>query len=114
MTALNYITILGCVLAIASGQILFKLTAGSVGASGQLWDLFLSPTLIAALVIYGIATLAWVWQLRYVNLSQAYPFMALSFVIVPLASTAILGEPITLRYWSGVGLIVGGIVLTVL
>jgi drug/metabolite transporter (DMT)-like permease len=114
VTLFNYVMIIACVVAIAAGQILFKLTARSVVGSDGLWDMLLSPTLFAALTIYGVATLAWIWQLRYVNLSQAYPLMALSFVIVPLASMVLLGEPITLRYWAGVGLIVGGIILTVL
>lgn len=113
MTATNYIMIIGCVLAISVGQIMFKLTARSSVLSGQLLNMLFSPTLLAALVIYGVATLVWVWQLRSVELSRAYPFMALCFVLVPLASLVLLNEPISHKYWMGIGLIVAGIVLTV-
>ena len=114
MTLVQYALTLACVIAIAAGQVMFKLSARSVAGSSALHELLFSPILIAALAVYAVATVAWISQLRYVDLSRAYPLMALSFVIVPLASMAILGETVAPRYWAGVALIVGGIVLTVL
>jgi len=113
VTLINYIAVLACVCGIATGQILFKLTASSLAGLDQPWKIIFSPTLITALAIYGIATIAWIWQLREIPLSQAYPFMALSFVLVPLASLLFLGETVSLRYWIGTACIVGGIILTV-
>src|SRR4051812_26842178 len=79
----QYALTLACVIAIAAGQVMFKLSARSVAGSGALHDLLFSPILIAALAVYGVATVAWISQLRFVELSRAYPLMALSFVIVP-------------------------------
>jgi drug/metabolite transporter (DMT)-like permease len=107
----NYIVLVTCVLAIASGQLLFKLSAISLSSAG-LRSVILSPSLLGALTIYGVATVAWIWQLRSIELSRAYPFMALSFVVVPLLSASVLKEPIDARYWAGTGMIIGGILLT--
>lgn len=64
-----------------------------------------------ALFIYGIATLLWISLLRYVPLNKAYVFMALSFVLVPIASYYIFSEQITVGYWIGVALIVSGVIV---
>lgn len=113
MSLVNYSVVLACVIGICAGQILFKLTAASLVNTSRLWQVFVSPTLLLGLGIYGLATIAWIMQLRHIDLSRAYPFMALSFVLVPLASVLFLKEAVDGRYWVGVGFIVSGIVLTV-
>ena len=47
------------------------------------------PWLYAALLVYAIATVTWLYILQRIPLSMAYPFSALSMIIVPLASTLI-------------------------
>jgi undecaprenyl phosphate-alpha-L-ara4N flippase subunit ArnE len=101
---------------ISAGQVLFKMTGGRIGARGAegiagLLRTLTDPYLLAAFAIYGTATVLWVYVLRHLPLSQAYPFMALSFVLVPLASTLIFGEPLGLRYWIGAAMIVAGMVI---
>ena len=112
MSIANYAVLVVCVFAIASGQILFKLSAQKMSSNLAIWDLLRTPEFIAALAIYGLATLGWVSQLRKVNLSVAYPVMSLSFLIVPAASALFLREPIGARYWAGVGLIVTGLIVS--
>jgi drug/metabolite transporter (DMT)-like permease len=51
--------------------------------------------------------------LRKIPLGQAYPLMALAFVLVPIASYFVLNERFTPQYMIGVALIMVGIVLTV-
>jgi drug/metabolite transporter (DMT)-like permease len=109
MTIRNYVILIACVFAIASGQILFKLSAQKMRSDLAVWDLLRTPEFITALIVYGIATIGWVSQLRTVNLSVAYPFMSLSFVVVPAASAILLREPIGPRYWVGVALIAAGL-----
>jgi drug/metabolite transporter (DMT)-like permease len=113
MTALRFIWILVCVVMISSGQILFKYAAVQSGKSPGFLALAKNPYLISAVVIYGAATLLWVWQLKYVPLNRAYPLFALAFAIVPLLSWGLFGERIRLVYVLGVILIVSGIVLCV-
>jgi drug/metabolite transporter (DMT)-like permease len=114
--AMKYTDIAGlvlCVAGIACGQILFKLAARTINAGGNLLSAALSPYFIAGIVIYGTTTLAWLWLLSKMSLSKAYPFMALSFVFVPLLSALILGEQINSRYWIGMVLIISGLLVTV-
>lgn len=101
---------------ISLGQVLFKLAGGRIderdatGVMGVMHTL-LDPFLLVALAIYGSATILWIYVLRHVPLSQAYPFMALSFVLVPLASWLFFGETLGLRYWIGAGLLLSGMVV---
>ena len=68
--------------------------------------------MVAALVLYAVATVLWVWILRSVPLSEAYPFAALGFVIVPLLASWMFGEVLDGRYVVGVVLIITGIAVT--
>jgi len=111
MTPANYAGLILTPALIASGQILFKLAsrnAGSADAAGLL-NLARDPYLIAALAIYGFGTILWIYILRSVPLVIAYPFMALSFCLVPALSYFVLGETISWRYGAGVGVILVGL-----
>ena len=100
-------------LLIAAGQILFKLTSARTGSAdlGGLLALLVDPYLIVALAIYGFGTIVWIYVLRSVPLTVAYPFMALTFCVVPLLAWWLLGEHVSLRYAMGTGLIVLGLVV---
>ena len=102
-----------CVLGIAIGQILFKLSANSLVQTGSYFAPKTAVILCTALVLYGISTLAWIWVLQTVELGRVYPLMALAFVLVPLGSHFILGERFQPQYFIGVALIMIGIVVAV-
>jgi len=97
----------------ACGQIMFKLAAKSTlkidTANGPL--AYLSVYLICGLVIYLGLTVLWLWVLRSIPLSKAYPFVALSFVFTPLLASVIFGEKLSYGYFIGLALIAGGIVV---
>ena len=104
--------LIGYPLLLAAGQILFKRTAArlvGLPIPEQLLALLVQPAFYTACLLYAAATVLWVWLLTLIPLSAAYPFAALSFVIVPVASWWFLGEPLVLRYWMGIGLIVAGV-----
>lgn len=111
MTLGNHVMALLCVSLIAAGQVLFKLTANSINAAGTVLDRSAVSLGFASLVIYGIATLFWVVLLQTAPLSRAYPYMALSFVIVGLVSWLYFQEPLSGLYAAGLTLIVLGIVM---
>jgi len=95
---------------LAIGQSLFKKAA--LASLGQPLPMgFLTVWMFAALALYAIATVLWVWLLRSVPLSTAYPFAALGFVLVPLLARVLFGEAIDLRYGVGAALIIVGIVV---
>lgn len=100
-----------CVAGIAAGQILFKLCAEALRIQGltapRTMTLF-----FAAMALYGLTTLAWIWVLQRAELGKTYPLMALAFVFVPLASHWLFGERFGASYVAGIALIVAGIWLT--
>lgn len=109
MSTLAILYALGTVIGIASGQILFKLAA----ERGELLAILFSTAFWAAVVLYGLVTVLWVLLLREVALSRAYPIMAATYVLVPIASVLFLGESLQPTYFIGVALIIAGIVLAV-
>jgi len=112
MSMLQLLLVLLCVVLIACGQVLFKYVALLSAASVHpLQDPKTILVGVASLALYGFATVLWIWLLRSVPLSKAYPFMALSFVLVPAAGLLFFGERVTGMYGVGLGLIVLGVVL---
>lgn len=98
---------------IATGQVLFKLASDRTGGAdlAGLAGLLTNPFLILALVIYGLGTIIWIYLLKSVPLSFAYPFMALTFCLVPLLAWYFLGEPLTWRKGFGTMLVMAGLVV---
>jgi undecaprenyl phosphate-alpha-L-ara4N flippase subunit ArnE len=98
-------------LLISAGQILFKLTsarAGAINLAGLI-AIIRDPYLVSALAIYGFGTIIWVYVLKAVPLTVAYPFMALTFCTVPVLAWLLLGEALTPRYALGCALIIAGL-----
>jgi len=110
MTLIQLVLTLACVAAIAGGQILFKLAAraGEASSAAFPWDI-VNVWLIAALAVYGGATLLWVWLLKTLPLNVAYPFVGFAFVIVPVLASLLLGESLDWRHLAGGLLIAAGV-----
>ena len=100
-----------CVLGISVGQLLFKKAALSIADASAWQHWVFNGWLIAALLLYGLTTLLWVWVLRHAPLHLAYPFMGLAFLIVPTLGWLLLGESIGWRTLAGGALILAGVTL---
>jgi drug/metabolite transporter (DMT)-like permease len=109
----TYLIALICVIGIASGQILFKLSAVSLKKTGSFFDPQTMTWLFFAFALYGIMTIAWIWVLQKAELGRIYPLMALAFVIVPIGSHFVFGERFQPQYFVGVALIMAGIMVAV-
>jgi drug/metabolite transporter (DMT)-like permease len=98
---------------IAAGQVLFKLAAPRVGNADVtgVFGLLTNPYLMIALTMYGLGTIVWVYLLKFVPLSFAHPFMAITFCLVPFLSWYFLGETLTWRNFAGIGFILAGLVV---
>lgn len=72
-------------------------------------SLLADPWVLSALAGGFVAALAWMAALSRLPLSQAYPFTALSFVLVLLLSSVFFGEHITSAKVLGVTLVVAGL-----
>lgn len=99
------------------GQIVIKwqvLKVGSLPEStpekiGFLLHLLLNPWIVSALAAAFLASFFWMAAMTKLQLSHAYPFMGLTFVIILLASGFFFHEPITTLKVVGVALIVLGL-----
>jgi drug/metabolite transporter (DMT)-like permease len=92
----------------AAGQVLLK-QAGSLYADGSFSALFLHWEIWVAMAVYAASAVCWLWVLSRVDLSMAYPFLALTFPVVAGLSAFFFSEPVTEVRWAGVGLIVAGV-----
>jgi drug/metabolite transporter (DMT)-like permease len=104
------------------GQVCFKLGVGHddsavqsrTGASGFVLDLVGSPWVVAGLLIYVVEFIVWFAALSLTPLSVAFPFMALSYCGVVIASRWILKERVSLRRWLGTIAVAAGVALVCL
>lgn len=111
MNPTTHFVAISCVLAIAMGQVLFKKLAMLFSMTKTVWSLQFVGIGMVAIVIYLGASIGWIWLLQYQPLSRVYPYLALSFVIVPIASAFFFGDILNLQYFAGVVLIVAGMML---
>jgi drug/metabolite transporter (DMT)-like permease len=105
---LPYLGAIVCTLALSVGQLLFKAAAKRLAASAPL-DLSFLALFGSALALYGTVSIVWVLILQRLELSRAYPIMALSFVLVPLGEALLFKEPVSTQYIIGALMIVAGI-----
>jgi multidrug transporter EmrE-like cation transporter len=77
----------------------------------MLLDIFSRPGILAGIAFYGLSLLTWVGVLSRAEVSLAYPFLALGFVIVAVAGHVMLGEALTERRIIAIAIIVGGVAL---
>jgi len=74
-------------------------------------DLVHDPWVLSALLGGFVAALAWMAALSKLELSRAYPFTALSFVLVLMLSGVFFGEQVTPAKLAGVALVIAGLVV---
>jgi uncharacterized membrane protein len=70
------------------------------------------PAIFSGFLAAFLASLTWMAAMTKFELSHAYPFMSLNFVLVLLLSGWLLAEPITFQKSLGVGLIMLGTVVS--
>lgn len=62
-----------------------------------------------SVILLGCAMLVWLVVLQTVPVGVAYPMLSLNFIFVALAARWLWKEPVSLRHWLGIGLIVSGV-----
>ena len=115
----NYVYIFGTILLTVFGQLILKWQVSKAGSfpkemTGQirfLCDLILNPWIISSLVAAFLAFLCWIVAMSKFELSYAYPFTSLAFLLVLLLSGTLLHESITLPKLLGTALIIMGIII---
>lgn len=94
---------------LVGGQLLWKLGMDQPQGELPLWRFaLLSPLIWGGLVLYGLATLLWLFVLTRLPLSVAYPIQATAYVLGMVAARGLLGESISTTSWAGGVLILLG------
>lgn len=108
ITLLKLLQLCSFSILMAAGQIFFKMAAQiapPLNSAQNLLTLVFNHWLWLALALYAISTVIWISVLQTVPLSIAYPFVALGFVVIPLASYVLFKEPLSWQYGVGILLI---------
>lgn len=71
----------------------------------------LSPWVLGGLAVFAGSAVAWLATLSRVPLSVAYPFNALGYIGILLASVFVLHERATAGTWAGSALVVSGLIM---
>jgi undecaprenyl phosphate-alpha-L-ara4N flippase subunit ArnE len=113
-----YVQILIGSLLDTAGEVLLKKGAsGAPHVGGLIQTLGLPPLLVGwtwvGIVSYVLSLFSWLYVLRSVPLSVAFPLINVVHVLVPLGSMIFLHEHVSDRRWMGIGLIVCGVLLIV-
>ena len=104
--------ILGAVAFSVAGQLFLKAGAQHVAGSGRLGFLLAAARdvhVLSGLAALVASTLCWLYVLRVTPLSRAYGLTSLTYVLIPLASVYVFGEPLRRMQGLGTVLIVAGI-----
>ena len=119
MSFLALSLILLTVFASACAQLVLKLgvtepkmqSALQSGVMDSIMAAAMSPFIWFGLVIYALSVALWLWVLSKVDLSVAYPFVGVGFLVTMLFGIVLLNENVTPMRIIGTVLIVGGCVL---
>lgn len=76
-----------------------------------LTGLVLNPFIVAGVGLHVAALFTWLYVLKHVDVSYAYPFISMGFIVVLLLSYFLFSETINAYRIVGIGFIVLGIIL---
>lgn len=122
-TGLTVATVVTLVLAAGlatAGQLLLKAGMNDIGTingigpsdlAGLIGSVLTTWKTLLGLACFGASSLFWLVVLSRVPLSVAYPFVALSYLIILGFSVLVLRERPPLVTWAGASLIMTGIVM---
>lgn len=116
---MSYLYIFGTVVSTVIGQLLLKWRVSlyhdiSTNFSGKLQfllKLLIDPWIIISLGLAFLAALFWMLALTKFQLSFAYPFTSLSFILILICSVWLFHEPLTAYKLASLGFITIGLVL---
>lgn len=103
-----------------AGQLTLKAAMESIGRIGTaqvsdagqtLTRALKEPLLWTGLILFGVSALFWLIVLSRVDLSLAYPFVGISYIVIVALARFIFNEHVPTLRWIGVSVIALGIAL---
>ena len=120
MTYFSLLLVLTSVLLSACAQLALKLGVSrphvaEAIARGEFYPsaiaLLTSPEVVGGLSLYGLGAVVWLFVLAKLDLSVAYPFVGLGFLVTMFFGVYFIGEAVSLTRLLGTLLIVAGCAL---
>ena len=119
MNLLSFILVLVGVMLNAAAQLFLKAGTASFGdllVNGDSFPhLFIrviaNPLILCGLACYVISVGIWIIALSRVEVSIAYPMLSMGYVVNSVAASYLFGEVLSMQRFSGIGLIIAGVVL---
>lgn len=114
----KYLYIAATLILTAYGQLVVKARSLAIAAKGMssrmdyLFAMFTDLSVISGLVAAVAASACWTLAIQRTSLSVAYPFMALTFVMVPIGSVLLFGERLSMLQVVGLVTIVIGVTVS--
>ncbi len=116
---MSYFYVVLAIILTVYGQIVIKwqvLRAGALPGDAFskvqfLIHLVLNPWVLSAFLAAFLASVTWMAAMTKLQLSHAYPFMSLAFVLVILFSHVFFGEQVTTLKVAGILLVVLGLAI---
>ena len=106
---MKFVYILSCIFFTVLGQLLIKAGALEVKEASSIYTYITNKHLVIGFFTAVLAALSWMKALQFFDLSYAYPFMSLSFLLVALFSVLIFGETMKFNQWIGLGIVLLGL-----
>jgi multidrug transporter EmrE-like cation transporter len=103
-------------LIVTASELFLKLGARDTASLAQGWSWIGLSGLLSAWTWLGIvfmilSLVSWLYVLRQVPLSVAFPLSNVVHVLVPLSCWMFLGESISTRRWCGIALVLLGLII---
>lgn len=119
---MSFLYIIGCVAFTVYGQIILKWRVQSFGPLPEgahekaiyLCKVIIDPFVLSGFAAAFIASLFWIAAMTRFELSFAYPFMSLAFVLVLAISVLFFNESMNWYKLAGTSLIIMGLSITYL
>jgi drug/metabolite transporter (DMT)-like permease len=116
---MSYLCVLCTILLTVYSQLVIKWKVVGAGAfpehrADKIWflvRLLLDPWVISAFLALLLAVVSWMAAMTKLQLSHAYPFMSLAFILVMLFSAWLFSEPLTMFKVAGAALVVLGLAI---
>jgi drug/metabolite transporter (DMT)-like permease len=99
-------------LAIRAGAVRLAHIGAAHGQVAYMVAMLSDPAVLSGLFAAVLAAVAWILAVRQLPLTHAYPFMALAFVLVPVAAAFLFGDALRPIQLAGMASIALGVVLT--
>lgn len=116
---MGYLYIFVTLILTAYGQVILKWRLNQIGEMPEsitsklifVFRLLIDPYIFSSFFSAFLASLTWMATLRIFDLSKAYPFMSVSYVLVMFVSAWLLHESLNVYKIAGSFLIIAGVIV---